>query len=91
MSVQIGLDEASEGIPDLTRPLATVDVHHGLVTVNLTVADLQIEVAFGACADPGFIVDSGSLAAKIRQRNQHSGIAGVTLRPRRRLHHFLRF
>lgn len=68
-----------------------VDVYDWLVPMNFPIADLQIEVAIWVRADPGLVVHSGTLSAKIGKRHKHSAIAGYTLRPGRRLQRFLRF
>ena len=43
-----------------------ITAHDGLVNIDITIPDLEIEPAIGIGADPGFIVNVGSLATKIR-------------------------
>jgi hypothetical protein len=45
----------------------------GFINVDVTVADFKIETAFGVCANPGFILNGGALATKIRKWNQITG------------------
>ncbi len=51
------------------------------VEVNLTVSDLNVEFAVGICANPRFVVNSGSLRPKVGQRDQTSLITAHTLGP----------
>ncbi len=50
---------------ELAGARLAVDVYDRLVPVNFTVADLQVEVAIRACADPCFVVHCGTLPTKI--------------------------
>ena len=55
--------------------LSSVAVRFGedrLVQVYVAVPNFQVETAGGVRANPGFVVHCGSLAAKVRQRNQIS-------------------
>jgi hypothetical protein len=53
--------------------------HDRFVPIDIAVADLEIEAAIGIGANPGFILDSRTLAAEIRQGHQITGIAFLTL------------
>ena len=39
--------------------------HNGFIYIDIPVPDFQVEAAIGISTDPGFVVDIGSLAAKI--------------------------
>ena len=52
--------------------------HDRLVDIDVTIPDFKVKTAFGVGANPGFIVDSGTLTAEIRQGHQFSGIALLT-------------
>ncbi len=60
---------------------ATVErsTHNGLINIDITIPDFQVETTIRSGADPGFVVNSGSLTAKIRQGHQVSSIAFLTL------------
>jgi hypothetical protein len=51
----------------------------GLININIAISDFQIESTFRVGAHPGFILNRGSLAAKIRKRHQVTGLAFLTL------------
>lgn len=63
-SVQCDWAGSNTGLA-LARSWPTVDIYDRLVPVDLAVTDLQVEVAFRVCADPGLVVHRGTLAAKI--------------------------
>jgi hypothetical protein len=53
--------------------------HNGLVDIDITVPDFEVKTAIRIGANPGFVLDSCPLAAKIRERHQFSRITFVTL------------
>jgi hypothetical protein len=50
-----------------------------LIDIDIAISDLQVESTLRVCANPGFVLDRGSLAAKIRKRHEVSGLAFLTL------------
>jgi len=61
--------------------------YYGLIDVKVAVPDFDVVAAFRISADPGLVVNSCALAAKIGQRHQ---VAFVTLSAfrKRRFHGF---
>jgi hypothetical protein len=49
-----------------------------LVDIDIAVSDLQVESTLRVGANPGFVLDRGPLAAKIRKRHKVSSIAFLT-------------
>ena len=54
-------------------------VAYRLVNVQIAIPDLDVEPTAGISARPRLEVDGRSLAPKIRQRNQITGLALLTL------------
>ena len=54
-------------------------VGDGLVNVEVTVADLEVEAAIGVGTHPGFVVNGRTLATKVRQGHEIPGLALLTL------------
>jgi hypothetical protein len=52
--------------------------HDGFIDIDIADPDFQIKTALRIGANPGFILNIGSLTAKIGQRNQVSGLAALT-------------
>jgi hypothetical protein len=50
-----------------------------LVDVQIAIPDLDVEATSGVRARPRLVMDGRSLAPKIRQRNQITGLALLTL------------
>jgi hypothetical protein len=53
--------------------------HDGLIYINITISDLEIETARGISTDPGFVVDCCALATEVRQRDEVPFLAFLTL------------
>ncbi len=53
--------------------------HNGFVNINVPVPDLQVVAAIRVSTNPGFVVNSCPLIAKIRQGYQVSGLALLAL------------
>ena len=53
--------------------------HNGFVNINIPIPDFQVEAASRVSANPGFVVNSCPLVAKIRQGHQVSSLALLTL------------
>jgi hypothetical protein len=53
--------------------------HDGLVSIDITVPDLEVKTAIRIGANPRLELDGRALTAKIGQRHQVSGIAFLTL------------
>lgn len=51
-----------------------------LIYIDVAVTNFQIESAIRICANPGLILNSSSLTAEIRQRNQVPSLAFLTFR-----------
>ena len=49
------------------------------VHIEIAVANFQVETAIGFGADPGLVMDGGSLAAEIRQRNKVTRLTFLAL------------
>jgi hypothetical protein len=66
-----------------TRLSGSRDIHaaggNGLIKVDITVADLDVEPASGVDTYPGFVVDRRPLTAVVRQRHQLAHVAFLTL------------
>ncbi len=60
--------------------------HNGFVDINITVPDFQVEATIRIGANPGFVVNSCPLTAKIRQGHQVSRLAFLTFREIRLFH-----
>ena len=60
--------------------------HNGLIKVNITIPDFQVETTIRIGADPGFVVNSRSLTAKVRQGYQVTGITFLALGIRNLFH-----
>lgn len=67
-------------------PGPTVD---GLIEVDIAVANLHIEAAFGIGACPRLEMDGGSLPTEVGKGHQLTGAAGLTLGQMTNLHRFL--
>jgi hypothetical protein len=52
--------------------------HNWFINIYIAIPDFQIKTAFRIGADPGFVLYIGTLAAKIGQRHQVSGLAALT-------------
>ena len=52
--------------------------HNGLVKVNITIPDLQVEAAFRIGANPGLIMNFGPLTAEIGKGHQVTSLAFLT-------------
>jgi len=52
--------------------------HNGLVKVNITIPDLQVEATFRVGANPGFIVNRSPLTAEIGKGHQVTGLTFLT-------------
>src|SRR3990172_8190952 len=52
---------------------------YGLVHVEVAVADLEVVAALRVRAGPGLVVDGRALAAEVRQGDQVTGLASLTL------------
>ena len=52
--------------------------HYWFININIAIPDFQVETAFRIGAYPGFVLNVGSLAAKIGQRHKVSGFAALT-------------
>jgi len=53
--------------------------HNGFVNINIPIPDFQVEAASWVSANPGFVVNSCPLIAKIRQGYQVSSLTLLTL------------
>ena len=53
--------------------------HDGFINIDITVPDFQVKTTIRIGANPGLVVNSRPLTAKIRQGHQVSGIAFQTL------------
>ena len=51
----------------------------GLVDIDIAVADLDVEATVGVGANPGFVMDGGTLAAEVGEGNEISLLAGLAL------------
>jgi len=49
--------------------------HNGFIKIDIAIPDFQVESTIRIGANPGFVVNSRSLATKIRQRHQVSTLA----------------
>jgi hypothetical protein len=54
-----------------------VAAHDGLVNIDITIPDFQVEAAVRVGADPGFVVNGCPLTAKVGKGYQ---VSGVTLK-----------
>jgi hypothetical protein len=52
---------------------------NGFVNIDITVPDFEVKAAIRIGADPGLVVNSRPLTAKVRQRHQVSSLALQTL------------
>jgi len=52
--------------------------HNGLVKVNITIPDLQVEATFRIGANPSFILNRSPLTAKIGKGHKVTGLAFLT-------------
>ena len=52
--------------------------HNRFVDIYITVPDFQVETALRIGADPGFVLNVGTLAAEVGQGHQVSGFAALT-------------
>lgn len=53
-------------------------IRNRLIHVKVTVADLEVEATLGVRTNPGLVMDRGTLAAEIGQRDQVAGLAPLT-------------
>ena len=60
--------------------------HNGFIKVDITIPDFQVKTAIRAGANPGLVVNSCPLTAKIRQGHQVSRLALLTLGEIKLLH-----
>ena len=49
--------------------------HNGFINIDITIPDFQVEATVRVSANPGFVVNSCPLTAKVRQGHQVSSLA----------------
>ena len=52
--------------------------HNGFINIDIPIPDLQVKATIRVSANPGFVVNSCPLIAKIRQRHKVSTLALLT-------------